>query len=162
LPVNIGGASYELTGFEWTQVVAHPEPMMAAALALLLAAPRLPAELVGPVRGMLLVETLLPLLLLSSIAGLSLLPMADGIVRPLYQVAGLAAAIAVNVWGLRRADAAIVAIGSIFAGLLIVTRFVDWWWDWMPKYLFFLILAAIAIAWLLGLRVARARLEART
>jgi hypothetical protein len=35
---------------------------------------------------------------------------------------------------------------------------VDWWWDWMPKYLFFLLIALLALGWLWGLRVARRRL----
>ena len=60
--------------------------------------------------------------------------------------------------GLRQGLPEVVLIGSLFTGIFLLLRFVDWWWDWMPKYLFFLILAAVALAWLWGLRLARRRL----
>jgi hypothetical protein len=39
-------------------------------------------------------------------------------------------------------------------------KFVDWWWDWMPKYLFFLIVGLTALALLWAFRRLRARLAA--
>jgi len=36
--------------------------------------------------------------------------------------------------------------------VLLLLRFVDWWWDVMPKYLFFLIVGLTAIAMMVVLR----------
>ena len=60
--------------------------------------------------------------------------------------------------GLRSGQRETVLIGSLFAAIFVLARFVDWWWDWMPKYLFFLILTAIALTWLWALRIVRRRL----
>lgn len=159
LAVYAGVAGMEFAGFPWTQGLEHPEPVMLAGIALLPLARRAPGELVAVGRSVLLVVALLPLLLLSSIDGMSLVPADTGVMRVIYQVAAFAAAFLVTAWGVRRQQPATLLIGSIFAGLVIVTRFADWWWDWMPKYLFFLIMAAVAIGWLWALRVARRRLE---
>jgi predicted RND superfamily exporter protein len=35
---------------------------------------------------------------------------------------------------------------------------VDWWWDWMPKYLFFLVIGLISVALLVVFKRLRARL----
>ncbi len=29
--------------------------------------------------------------------------------------------------------------GNVFFTIFLYTKFYDWWWDWMPKYLFFLL-----------------------
>jgi hypothetical protein len=154
----IAALAFELSGFPWTNAVERPEAVMAAA-ALLLVGQRAVVELAPVARGVLLVAALLPLLILSSVEGLSLLPLDAGTVRILYQMIACAAACGVIALSLRRAQLETLAIGSVFAGFFIVTRFVEWWWDWMPKYLFFLIIAGVAIGWLWGLRRARRRLE---
>ena len=154
----IAALAFELFGFPWTNVGQRPEVLMAAA-ALLLAGHRTVAELAAVARGVLLAAVLLPLLILSSVEGLSLLPLDAGTARILYQVMAFAVACGVIAVSLERAQLETLAIGSVFAGLFIITRFVEWWWDWMPKYLFFLIIAAVAIGWLWALRLARRRLE---
>ena len=44
-----------------------------------------------------------------------------------------------------------ILIGALFAGAFVLTRFVDWWWDWMPRYVFFLILADRRVGWISGI-----------
>ena len=51
----------------------------------------------------------------------------------------------------------VVNTSVTFFVIYLYTKFFDWWWDWMPKYLFFLLLAAIALIWLYALRLARRR-----
>jgi hypothetical protein len=118
----------------------------------------LPRELVVWTRSTLLLVILGSVLVMSATGAYSLLPLSDSLVQGLYQVVAVAAAAVTLHVGLRRGLSDVVALGSVFAGLFLLLRFVDWWWDWMPKYLFFLILAAVALAWLWGLRVARRRL----
>jgi hypothetical protein len=145
-------------GFHWTSVFERPETLILPAVALLAIIHRVPAELRMPGRSALLLLALVPLLALSSFGQASLLPVGEPIARVFYQFAAVAAALAVIGAGLRSGQRETVLIGSMFAAIFVLARFVDWWWDWMPKYLFFLILTAIAIAWLWALRVVRRRL----
>jgi len=101
------------------------------------------------------------LLLLSGIAELSLLSWGPSAIRVIYQIAAALAAAAVIASGVRRSQDEMILIGALFAGAFLLTRFVDWWWDWMPRYVFFLILAAVALAWIWGLRVLRRRAAVR-
>jgi hypothetical protein len=145
-------------GFHWTSVFERPEVLILPAAALLLVIPRAPYELRTMGRGALLLVMLVPLLALSSFGQVSLLPIGETAARILYQFVAVAAAIVVIGAGLRSQQRDTVIIGSLFAAAFLLARFVDWWWDWMPKYLFFLILAAIALGWLWGLRAVRRRL----
>ena len=44
-----------------------------------------------------------------------------------------------------------VNTGVVFFVIFLYTKFYDWWWDLLPKYLFFLILGLAAILALLVL-----------
>jgi len=89
----------------------------------------------------------------------TLLPVAEATARLLYQLIAVVVAIALIADGIRARHDDKVMLGSVFAGIFILIRFVDWWWDWMPKYLFFLILAALALGGLWVLRVMRRRVK---
>jgi hypothetical protein len=43
--------------------------------------------------------------------------------------------------------------------VFLFTRLQAWWWKWMPKYLFFLVLGLIAFGLLLVFRRIRGRLS---
>ena len=149
------------SGVSWASVIERPEPLMLTAAVLLPLTSRAPRELVTGARTVLLILMLGPLLLLSGIAELSLLAWSASTIRVVYQVAAAVAAVAVIADGVRRSRDDVILIGGLFAGVFLLTRFVDWWWDWMPRYLFFLILAAVALAWIWGLRVLRRQVAAR-
>lgn len=159
LAIYLAALPFEMLGFPWTHALERPEPLIVAALALLAAQGLVPG-LAPVVRAVLLAMALLSLLALSSARGLSLLPGSVDAIRIAYQIASVFAAAGVIAIALRRGQIETLALGATFAALFILTRFVEWWWDWMPKYLFFLILAAVAIGGLWALRLARRRLEA--
>jgi len=46
----------------------------------------------------------------------------------------------------------VVYSGTFFFVALLFLEFVNWWWDWMPKYLFFLIVALTSMAVVVGLK----------
>jgi uncharacterized membrane protein len=46
----------------------------------------------------------------------------------------------------------------VFFVIFLYTKFFDWWWESMPKYLFFLILGLLAILFLLVIRRLRGAL----
>ena len=49
------------------------------------------------------------------------------------------------IWlGIKRQWDGIVNLGSVFFTIFLFCRLYHWWWDWMPKYLFFAIIGAIA------------------
>jgi uncharacterized membrane protein len=47
-------------------------------------------------------------------------------------------------------------LGSTFFAIFLYTKFFDWWWEWMPRFLFFLVLGLVAILLLLVLKRLRA------
>jgi uncharacterized membrane protein len=69
-----------------------------------------------------------------------------------YQVIGFVLA-GLTIWlGIRRGWTEVTYIGSSAFAILLFTKFFDWWWDWMPKYLFFLILGLVALGLLIVLK----------
>jgi hypothetical protein len=175
LVVYIPAVAVWLAGFHWRAAIEWPELMAATAAVGLFAIARLsprssslkisgvritvPPELVPWARAVLLLLVLGPILVLSATGGLTVLPFNETVTKVAYQLIAVGAGIVTIGAGLRHGRAEVVFIGSLFAGAFLLVRFVDWWWDWMPKYLFFLILASVALAWLWGLRLARRRLE---
>jgi hypothetical protein len=116
--------------------------------------PRFPAVY----RRVGLIGAFLPALILTVAGGLSFLPLSEDTVEVIYQAGGFAAAVAAMMVGLRRRWPETVNIAAVFFGLLMLFRFVDWWWDWLPQYVFFLIVGALAVAFLFALRRLRSRL----
>lgn len=145
-----------LNGYSWYSFPERPELLGASAAAGLAAVARAPRELGAWGRPALLLVGLGALLALTFGAG-SVVTDNETAVELVYQFAAAAVTVALIWMGLRRGLDDVVVIGSLFGGVFLLTRFVDWWWDWMPKYLFFLIIAGVALGWLWGLRVARRR-----
>jgi hypothetical protein len=79
-----------------------------------------------------------------------------------YKLVGAAVLAALVTWGIRRDQRLVMQIGTGGAVLYLFMRLVDWFWDLLPKWLFFLLVGAFALAVLLGLqRLRRGRVEAR-
>jgi len=74
-----------------------------------------------------------------------------------YQVIAFVAAGLTTWFGIRTNHSTIMNLGAAAFTLFLFLKFVDWWWDWMPKYLFFFIVGAIAIGLLMGFRTLRER-----
>lgn len=72
-----------------------------------------------------------------------------------YQIAGFILAGLIIWLGIKRSWNGVVNLGSTFFVIFLYTKFYDWWWEWLPKYLFFLILGGIAIGLLFVLRKMR-------
>ena len=73
-------------------------------------------------------------------------------VESIYQLAGFLFS-ALAIWlGLRRQWTETVNTGVVFFVIFLYTKFYDWWWELMPKYLFFLILGLTALLVLLVMK----------
>ena len=70
-------------------------------------------------------------------------------VEIIYQIAGFAFS-AIAIWvGIYKSWPEVVNTGNVFFTIFLYTKFYDWWWDLMPKYLFFLVIGLTAILMLL-------------
>jgi hypothetical protein len=149
-------------GGHWTNTFSHPEHLLAGGV-LLVAAPRSPRQAAYPeftwvYHGLGLAAIFGVMLALSEAGVYSYLPLPRKAVEVCYQVAGFALAGACVWLGAQRRLATVTYVGAWFFCLFLLLRFIDWWWDWMPGYLFFLILGFIAIGLLVAFKQVRARL----
>lgn len=97
---------------------------------------------------------------LSLNGSLTFLPLEKRNVEIFYQAVGLAAAALVMWWGVVRSTPGVVNLAAGFFALYLYIRLYRWWWDWMPNYLFFLIIALISLALLYGFQRLRRRVKA--
>jgi hypothetical protein len=157
LPIPFAGAVAAAVSYVAALLIMETVLLPAAgAYAAWSAAPR---ELQPWARGTTLVMALAAVIALSTFESASVLPIGRRSIAWLYQVVAAFLSFAVVWHGLRTGRREVVVIGAGFAAIFLLGRFVDWWWDWMPKYLFFLILASLAIASIWLLRRMRARFE---
>jgi uncharacterized membrane protein len=99
-----------------------------------------------------MVTLLLPMLVLAHWGRSSYLGLDPDIVEGGYQLLGFALSAGAIWLGLRRGWGHVINTGVTFFVVFLYTKFFDWWWDIMPKYLFFLVLGLAAILCLLILK----------
>jgi uncharacterized membrane protein len=87
----------------------------------------------------------------------SVLPLGTHGVEVVYQVAGFAAA-ALVIWaGIRRRWNDVTYTGVVAFVILLFIKAMDWWWEWMPHWLFFLVLGGMAVLVMVLLKRVQAR-----
>ena len=99
-----------------------------------------------------IVTLLLPMLVLAHWGYGSYLNIDPDIIEGGYQLAGFSLSAGLIWYGIRRSLGHVVNSGVTFFVIFIYTKFFDWWWDVMPKYLFFLVLGLVAILCLIILK----------
>lgn len=143
-------------GVYWLYVGQRPENYFPVA-ALLLAIPRLVPHarfsgFEGTYRIFGLLCIFVPMLVLGHWGRGSYLVLDAALIEGGYQLAGFAGS-AFAIWaGARRNWPEMMNTGIVFFVLFLYTKFFDWWWEIMPKYLFFLVLGLVAVLILLVLR----------
>jgi hypothetical protein len=160
LIVALAGTVFQSAGSEWTQAFERPEPLITAAFLSTFLGPRLAqvdSQFAPVVRLVGLSIGLGGLLLLSVNGRQSLLPIAAESAEAFYQAVMLVVTVACLVIAIRHAWRETVMLASVALALFLLTRYVDWLWDVLPRYVFFLLLALAAFGWLLALRRIRAR-----
>lgn len=75
----------------------------------------------------------------------SYLPWSTSFIEGCYQVLGFAASALLILYAMRQGAVNLMLAGNVFFALFLYTKFFDWWWDWLPKYLFFLVIGLTAI-----------------
>ncbi len=143
-------------GMYWLYFGKRPENFFPAA-AILFLVPQLinHARFAGfaPVyRVFGLLTLFLPVLVLANWAGASYLRFDPAVVKGMYQVFGFVGSAAAIWLGARRQWPEVVNTGMTLFVIFLYTKFFDWWWQIMPKYLFFLVLGLTAILFIAVLR----------
>jgi uncharacterized membrane protein len=75
-----------------------------------------------------------------------------------YEIAGLISSAAAIWWGIVRNWNGLVNTAAAFFIIFLFTRFYHWWWDWMPRYLFFVVIGVLGIALVLAFERVRGRM----
>jgi uncharacterized membrane protein len=145
-------------GLYWLSFGQRPENFIAAGL-LISGAAFLPhrgrEEFPAVLRIFGLLALFIAILILSHWGEGSYLTLPAEQIETCYQLSGFLLA-GVVIWlGIARGWPALVNLGSSFFVIFLYTKFFDWWWEWLPKYLFFLLLGGVAVLLLFLLRKMR-------
>jgi hypothetical protein len=135
------------------EVFARGEALLLAGAAILLlprGEPRVKWHADHRIVGMLGLFT--GLFTLSVSGAQSWLPWDHDTIEGLYQFLGFLIAGGLVAWGVRERKGDLANGGMIFLTILCLVKAVDWWWDWMPRWLFFLVLAGFAIGVMVALK----------
>jgi hypothetical protein len=160
--VALAGAFFASAGVPWLHAIARLEPLMATALIVAVAASHVEpagegfgtaARIVGLSMG------LGSLFLISANGSLTLLPVQAVTAERLYQAVVPIASVACIWIGLRWRQRETVLIASMVLAVFLLIRYIDWFWDVVPAWAFFLVLAVLAFSALALLRRLRARME---
>ncbi len=148
-------------GWHWTSFAERPENFLIGGL-VLIAVPafrfhRGYVEFEFLYRTLGLLTLFVAVLILSESGELSNLPLSKSAAQTVYQVLGFSAAGLATLLGIRARQAGIANLGAAFFVLLLYLRFYHWWWDWMPGYLFFLVLGLVSIGLLVLFQKLRQR-----
>lgn len=146
-------------GCYWISFGERPEHFFPAALLLFLLSliPHRPyTGSAALYRIVALLLLFLPMLVLSNWGAISYLALPTATIEALYQRVGFVGGALMIALGIVAGWPEMVNTGNVFFTLFLYTRFYDWWWDWMPKYRFFLIVVLTAILMLVVLKVLRA------
>jgi uncharacterized membrane protein len=107
-------------------------------------------DVIFRVFGMLLF--FIPVLILANWGMISYLNFSNATVEVIYQIAGFLFSAAAIWLGIRKNWPDVINTGNAFFVLFLYTKFYDWWWDVMPKYLFFLVIGLTAVLAMLILK----------
>ncbi len=92
-----------------------------------------------------LLTLFLPMLILANWGQVSYLDFDRTLIQGFYQVLGFAGSAAAIWLGTKRHWPEVVNTGLTFFVIFLYTKFYDWWWEIMPKYLFFLVIGLSAV-----------------
>ena len=137
------------SGMYWIHFGERPENFFPAAIAMFMV-PQVfdHARFTGfaplyRIFGML--SLFVPMLVLANWGYISYLDLNAGLIEGIYQTLGFVGTAAFIWYGTRRHWNEVVNTGVTLFVIFFYTKLFDWWWDAMPKYLFFLLMGLSAI-----------------
>jgi uncharacterized membrane protein len=147
-------------GMYWLSFGERPENFFPAALMLLAIPQFVPhrrfADFPPMYRIFGWLTVFLPVLVMGNWGSSSYLDWDRNFIEAFYQVVGFVSS-AFAVWlGVRKQWPEVINTGVTFFIIFLYTKIFDWWWESMPKYLFFLVLGLVAVLFLVVLKRLRA------
>lgn len=88
---------------------------------------------------------LMSVLMLAHWSAASYLPFNNETLEAVYQVLGFALSAGLIWYATSKGWNDSINTGTVFFTIFLYTKFYDWWWEWMPKYLFFLVIAVSSV-----------------
>lgn len=88
---------------------------------------------------------LIPVLVLSNWGRGSYLEFDKDIIEGFYQLTGFVVSAGLIALGIKKQWSDVINTGNVFFILFLYTKIFDWWWEIMPKYLFFLVIALSSV-----------------
>lgn len=148
-------------GMYWVHFGERPENFFPAAIVLFIAPLAIPHHRFTGFAVIYRVFALLclfvPVLVLANWGYISYLDFDANVIEGFYQVLGFAGSAALVWVGVRHHWGDVVNTALTFFVIFLYTKFFDWWWEAMPKYLFFLVLGLTAVLFLVVLQRLRKR-----
>lgn len=148
------------SGMYWLDFGERPENFVPAGILLLLAPALIKHDrftgFASTYRVFGVLTAILPMLVLANWGGASYLPMSASAVEHLYQVLGFVVSAVAVWWGVRSEHAEVVNTGTTLFVIFLYTKFYDWWWEIVPKFVFFLLIALTAILFIVIMKRLRA------
>src|SRR5262249_51888110 len=135
----IAARAGEVSGLYWLDFGERPENFFPAAIAMfvtpLLVSQSTHAGFAQTYRLLALLALFLPMLVLAHWGAISYLPLDTTTIEHLYQVLGFLGTAAVIWLGVRSGWGDTTNTGVTFFVVFLYTKFYDWWWELIPKYL---------------------------
>lgn len=156
--VTARGAS--LIGVAWPGFIQRPENLFLPAV-LTFITPRFVSHADRPIfpsiyRGMGFTTAALVILVLANSGELSYWRADDAWVESTYQWIGFVGSAAMIWLAIRNGWDESLKLGVVAFVVFLFMKFVDWWWETMPRYLFFLVIGLTAVLIIMVLRRFRA------
>ena len=153
------------SGMYWLNVGQRPEHFFPAAV-LAFALPQFVSQqrwagFAASYRVFGLLCLLLPVLVLANWGHGSYLDLSNRTIEAGDQLLGFGISAAACWLGVRRGWGEVVNTGQVFFVIFLYTKVFDWWWDWLPKWVFFLLIALSAVLLMLVFQRLRLMLQAK-
>ncbi|MDH1264553.1 DUF2157 domain-containing protein [Pseudomonas sp. GD03944] len=143
-------------GFYWFSLYERPENFLPVAL-VVFCVPQLIdhtrfSGFASLYRSLGLLALFIPVLVLSYEGNSSYLPWSSDVVEGVYRFLSFVLAGLATWLGIRRGWPEVVNVSLVFAVIFLYAKLFDWWWELMPKYLFFLLLGTLSLLLLVVLQ----------
>jgi len=144
------------TGVLWSACFLRPENYLAAGLVIFALSVLLPhrdhPQFPTIYRLFGLLYFLIPVFVLANWGGSSYLALNPETIEIGYQILGFGVCAAAIWIGIAHGWRETVNIGTTFFVVFLYGKYIDWWWQWMPKYVFFFVVGLTALGVLILLR----------
>ena len=146
-----------IAGYAWDDLSEWLELMILGSLAVGWFSTRQPPYFAPVYRAVCSLGLIFSFLGLSTSAGQSVLPVTSTAIEGIYTIIGLAAMALGMAMGIRNSWPEVTILSAVGFVVMLFTKMVDWMWDAIPQYLFFLLIGGISLALIAVFRRIRTR-----